>query len=597
MSFVGELRSRNVFRVCVAYVVVAWLVLQVTDVMMSFLDFPDWTGRAVLLLLAIGFPVVAVLAWVYELTPDGIELDKDVDRSLPTAAGAGRKLDFAVIGVLTVAVLFFVTDKIATVRHEAARLASINQMRSIAVLPFVNLSGDSDQTYFSDGISDEILNSLIRVNGITVASRTSSFTYRNETQSIPEIAAELGVLYVLEGSVRKSENRIRISAKLIDGSNDSHLWSETFDKELADIFQVQSEIANSIANSLKEPLGIDDITPIPTRYLTEDMDAYELYLRGNEAFNRRVVKEDIIASISYLEQAVALDPEFANGWSALSAAYAAAPWWYVKDRTLQEYLDAAVDAADRAISLDPDLAYPFGIKASIAENREPYDATESLRLFQMALERDPKNQTMHHWRGVSLLHMGFFEESVAEQQVCLDIDPNSAICLFYMSFALQCLGRHEEASDVFAKMLEYSGMYGILVEVPALLLMGDKTAALVASRGLEELSGAPVAEWIEAMENEDADIEFGLAKFDLWAAENEVDLSQYPELLAAFGAYDRIEYSVVGEPWYWLPTYKNFRASPQFKWMIREFGRLEFWQTRGFPPQCRPLGADDFECD
>jgi len=254
MSLFQELKRRNVFRVSIAYAIVAWLILQILD----------------------------------------------VDRSQSITPTTGRKLDFMIIGVLVIALVLFSLDKF----HWSANSGSPEmQKRSIAVLPFINMSGDPEQLYFSDGISEEILNALVRVEGISVASRTSSFNFRDHEQSIPEIADALGVLFGLEGSVRKSGNQIRITAQLIDAESDRHLWSDTYDRELVNIFVIQSEIANAITNAIHRELGIANDVEVQVKTLTENMNAYDLYLKGSMAFLHRAVQQDLINSMNWLEQA------------------------------------------------------------------------------------------------------------------------------------------------------------------------------------------------------------------------------------------------------------------------------------------------------
>ncbi len=217
--------------------------------------------------------------------------------------------------------------------------------------------------------------------------------------------------------------------------------------------------------------------------------------------------------------------------------------------------------------------------------------------MDIAVQRDPLHPTSHHWRGANLHFMGFFDEAIAEQQRCLEIDPLYSNCLVYLTHALHSLGRHEEAMTRYERLLERSKLVRIAIEVPAFLLGGNRSAALIAAYGVQGLQGAPIIEWIRALENMEADNTRGLAKFDAWATENNVDLSQYPEILAAFGAYGRIRRAMILEPWYWFPTYKGFRASPEFKTFVRTGGYLDYWRAKGFPPQCQPIGADDFKCD
>jgi len=596
MSLFQELKRRNVFRVSIAYAIVAWLILQILDVVVPILEIPDWVGKAVLLVVALGFPIVLVFAWAFELTPEGLKFERDVDRSQSITSTTGRKLDFMIIGVLVIALVLFSLDKFL---WSAESESPVAEKRSIAVLPFINMSGDPEQQYFSDGISEEILNALVRVEGISVASRTSSFNFRDHEQSIPEIADALGVLFVLEGSVRKSGNQVRITAQLIDAESDRHLWSDTYDRELVNIFVIQSEIANAITNAIHAELGVASDVEVPVKTLTENMNAYDLYLKGSMAFSRRASPQDVIDSINWLEQAVALDPEFAAAWELLSATYVIVPFWGVTDRPLEEYLQLSTDAVDRALGIEPELVLARAVKANNLESAPPYRVLEAMREYEHALALEPTNVTANHWYGISLSQLGFFDEGIAAQQRCLDIDPAYVNCAYYLQQALHAMGRHQEAAAVVdADQFEYfTWSFPTAISVSLTLLRKNRLAALIIADNLFGLAGAPGYEFVKALEHPEKDQSEGLRKFDAWATENDVDLSPYPEIFAAFGAYDRVDNTLNSELWYWLPYYKLFRQSPEFRTMMRGNGSLKYWQARGFPPQCRAVGDDNFECD
>ncbi len=596
MPLIQELKRRNVFRVGIAYAILAWLILQILDVVVPILDIPDWVGKSILLLVAIGFPIVLIFAWAFELTPEGLKFERDVDRSQSITPSTGRKLDFMIIGILGIAVVLFALDKYLWSGEPESTEA---QKRSIAVLPFVNMSGDPEQLYFSDGISEEILNALVRVDGISVASRTSSFNFRNHEQSIPEIAEALGVLFVLEGSVRKAGNQIRITAQLIDAENDRHLWSDSYDRELANIFVIQSEIASAITSAIHGELGVAGDVEVQVKTLTENMNAYDLYLKGSMAFSHRASQQDVINSMNWLEQAVALDPEFAAAWEVLSATYVIVPFWGVTDRTLEEYMQLSTDAVDRALGIEPELVLARAVKANNLESAPPYRSVEAMREYERALALEPTNVTANHWYGISLLQLGFFEEGIAAQQRCLDIDPAYVNCAFYLYQALHAMGRHQKALDpIETDQFEHIPWTSVTAtNIPLALLRDNRFAALILANNIVGLAGAPGYEFVNALEHPENDHSEGLRKFDAWAIENDVDLNLYPEILAAFGAYDRVDNSLNSELWFWLPNYKRFRQSPEFRTMMRGHGSLKYWQVRRFPPQCRAVGADDFECD
>ena len=243
MSLIAELKRRNVFRVGVAYAIVAWLLVEVASVLLPTFEAPVWVMKAFSSLVILGFPLALILAWAFELTPEGIKRESAVDPAESITQVTGRKLDFAIIGLLALAVAYFAVDKFVLQADRIPAAESTEQVKTIAVLPFANMSGDPEQEFFSDGISEELLNVLAKVKGLRVTSRTSAFAFKGTNTSIPEIAEKLGVDHVLEGSVRMAGDRVRITAQLIevdtDSRFDSHLWSESYDRDLSDIFAVQ----------------------------------------------------------------------------------------------------------------------------------------------------------------------------------------------------------------------------------------------------------------------------------------------------------------------------------------------------------------------
>ena len=314
MSFIDELKRRNVIKVAIAYAIVAWLLIEVTATTFPMLRLPEWTATFVTVLVMIGFPLTLILAWAFELTPEGIKLEKDVDRSESITHITGRKLDFIIITVLVLALVYFAYDEfviepaqeealaIASTQAEAVSETDTPEM-SIAVLPFVNISADPEQEYFSDGITEEILNALAGIRELAVTSRTSAFAFKGKSMSIPEIALKLGVAHVLEGSVRKSGNRLRITAQLIEVKSDTHLWSETYERELTDIFAVQDEISENIAAALKLNLLGDTVARAGTGAVIPQ--AYDLYLRGLQQIAINTYGS-LANSTDYFEQSIAI---------------------------------------------------------------------------------------------------------------------------------------------------------------------------------------------------------------------------------------------------------------------------------------------------
>ena len=279
-SFWGELKRRNVVRVAIAYAIVSWLLLQVADVILDNIEAPAWVFQAILLLLIIGFPVAIIFAWAFEITPEGLKKERDVDRSRPITHVTGRKLDFAIIGVLAIAVVYFVAEKFFWDND----LATESQVSlSIAVLPFVPLSSGEDDGYFADGLTEEILNALAQLPALQVTARTSSFFFKGQNIPVPEIAARLDVAYVVEGSVRRDGKQVRITVQLIHASDGFHLWSATYDRTLDDIFAVQEDIAENIAEALGVVLD-DNARRLMRSAGIRDVEAFIAFQKGLEAF-------------------------------------------------------------------------------------------------------------------------------------------------------------------------------------------------------------------------------------------------------------------------------------------------------------------------
>jgi TolB-like protein len=327
MSFFAELKRRNVIRMAVLYIVAGWVVLQIADVLFDPLGLPAWTFRMVLGLLLLGFPLALIFAWVFEMTPEGLKRERDIDRSASVVAHTGRKMNTVIVVLLVVAIAGLVIDRLIpesgqpaaattavagpdpTAADANAREAAATDT-SIAVLPFVNMSGDPDNEYFSDGLSEELMNTLVRLGGLKVTGRTSSFAFKGQNQDLREIGRLLNVANVLEGSVRKAGNRVRITAQLIKTSDGYHLWSDTFDRELDDIFAIQAEIAEQVSDALQVTLLGGAVADEPkTPSVSHNAQAYEEYLRGMYIWQREPdLRESLDSARSHFEAALALDP-------------------------------------------------------------------------------------------------------------------------------------------------------------------------------------------------------------------------------------------------------------------------------------------------
>ena len=487
-------------------------------------------------------------------------------------------------------------------RSQPQNAAAASNSASIAVLPFADLSPQGDQEYFADGISEEILNVLVRVDGLAVASRTSSFQFKGlEAIGIPAIADELKVRHILEGSVRKSGDTVRITAQLIDGASDQHLWSETYDRTLSveNLFAVQDEIAQEIVTVLGVKLASGSAQNINVSADTQNLDAYDLYLEANERFLRRGNPVYFRETIGLFEQVTQLDPNFARGWAGLAAAASIARAREVKDR---DYTPIAQAAADRALALNPDLSMPYAALGRLADKSAPPDHAAAIRHYKTAIEKDPRNATALHWLSYSLLGLGYLEEAIDYSEQCLALAPGYQNCVGNLSAAYFMLGDTEKAMEYRLENLlhgsgffDWNHVYHLVQSEQNHLLAGYLNGYLLYIRADLWLID-PV---YRALTDETYDKEKGLRRILAraeaeglnWAADDPM-----AELINfSHGAYDKIE--IFDGNVIWGNLVPDYVASPERKRLFREAGLPDYWRNHGFPPQCRPVGADDFECD
>jgi len=434
MSLIDELKRRNVFKVGVVYLVVGWLVIQVAATVAPQLDLPNWTPRLITFVVLLGFPVALVLAWIFDLTPEGVRVD---------VASVGNKRMLAIAAVLVAAAIGWYW------KGRPADPGGGSDARSIAVLPFVNMSGDAANEYFSDGISEEILNVLARTPELQVAARTSSFSFRGKSQEVPEIARALKVRMVLEGSVRKSGDTVRITAQLIDAKTGYHVWSQTYDRKLEDIFAIQDEIARAIGDELKVKLvGVNESGE--TAASTKNLDAYDLYLRGLALWQRRR-EQELWDAGALFERAIAADPEFAQAYAGAALVYAVLADYSARITPEQAYRRAR-DFAERALALDPQLPEPYAVLAITATGELRRDTAQAL--YRRAIALRPSFATAHQWLGNTLLASGDLAGALASSERASALDPRSLVVAENFAVILMALGRNADAIAVCERALE-----------------------------------------------------------------------------------------------------------------------------------------------
>jgi TolB-like protein/Flp pilus assembly protein TadD len=448
MSLMTELKRRNVFRVGVAYVIGAWVIAQVADLVLENIEAPDWVMQAIMLVLAIGLPLALILAWAFELTPDGVKREKDVDRSQSISHQTGRKLDFIIIGVLAVGIIYFAVDKF--VREPGPDPPSVVREKSIAVLLFDNLSGDPDTQPFTKGIHDDILTQLSKIRALKVIARTS-MERLDSTLSIPEIGTKLGVAAVLEGGVQRAGDRVRINVQLIDCKTEAHLWAETYDRELtaANIFSIQSEIAKIVADALRATLSPEEQEQIAT-VPTENLAALEAYFLGKQRM-AKLNSAALAEAVDYFEQAIKLDPNFALAYAELAKSFIFQIDFSGLPRA--EMVAKAEPLIERALELDDRSGEAHTVLGSIHMERGEYERAEAA--FQHALELNPNYAEAYGWYGLLLqAGLGRSEEALALHRKAIELNPLSDYSINRLGWCLDALGRFDEALTQFKKALD-----------------------------------------------------------------------------------------------------------------------------------------------
>jgi len=460
LSLFNELKRRNVFKVAIAYVVVAWLVLQVADVVLNNITAPTWVFQVLMLFLAIGFPFAVIFAWAFEMTPEGLKRESEVDRSQSITPQTGKKLNATITVVMALALGYFAYDKfVLSASREAALVESTTQAvskqatseevsaesdNSIAVLPFVNMSDDASNEFFSDGISEEMLNLLAKIPELRVIARTSSFAYKGKDIQIADVARELNVEHVLEGSVRKAGNQVRITAQLIRADDSSHLWSETYDRSLDNIFAIQDEIAAAVVAQLK-------VTLLGTAPTVQEVnpEAFSLYLQARHLGRLGNVENDR-QSEELFNQALAIDPEYAAAWEGLAGIYSKQAGQGLLP--FEEGYRLSREMAQKALAIDPNYALAHARLGWIA-NSNDNDLAAAAKHYERALELDPLNLDVIGSASALLQSLGRLDEAIALQEYEIARDPVRAAAYGGLGISYNSAQRFDEAITAFRTSL------------------------------------------------------------------------------------------------------------------------------------------------
>lgn len=624
-SFVTELKRRNVLRVAAVYMVASWLALQVTDVLGSILPIPAWTGAFVFTLLVIGFPLVLVFSWVYEITPEGMKRESSVGENSQIPQESGRRMDRLLVVLIVLVIVVVAADRMipeatdgaleATVAEptaETGQAAGEARGNGIAVMPFVNMSDDPGNKYFSEGISEEILNVLAKVDGLKVSSRTSSFALSGQNLDLKTIAEKLGVQFILEGSVRKVDERVRITAQLIDVADDTHLWSESYERTLADVFLIQQEISGNIVKSMREILGksIGVGVPATATKPTDNLEAYEQYLEGRYWFQNRVLfrTDGLHKGIDALERAVGLDPQFAQAYASLAAIYVVYDGYATEFEQSRFEPGVSQKRAEeyglKAIELNESLADAYAALGLVNRNR--HDWTLAIDYSRKAVELDPNNGLSQTWYGLLLVQLGHIERAKDVLLTAAELDPTSAIVAHWLADSYRILGQPEQSLFHGQRAIDLGG-YGMADGVYQYYLQrGEYEKAIETLEHTEAMLGnniKVVRPLVAAVQDPEKIPELMAIDKQLTELLPNVNLGAYyldipkrefvMELLereGRAGNFANYTYRL------WEPQFEWVRSSGLFRKYAEEAGMVEYWMNNEWPDMCRGIPGG-FECD
>jgi adenylate cyclase len=599
MSFFDELKRRNVIKVAAAYTIVGWLIMQAGDTLAPALHLPEWINSALAFFLILGFPLAVFFAWAFEMTPDGIKKEKDIDRGQSITQTTGQKLNHTIAVLLAVAVVYIGWDKLTDSAEQRAKLAEAAQIEqattktssadltlppSIAVLPFVNMSDDGANEYFSDGLSEELLNLLSKIPELKVAARTSSFQFKGHTGDIDAVASQLKVAHILEGSVRKSGNQVRITAQLVKADDGYHLWSETYDRELNNIFQIQDEIATAVVDALK--ITLLGAAPKTTE---TDLEAYQLFLEA-QFFQRQGSLDTIGRSIELYQQAIAFDDSYAPIWAKLASAYMRYTGW--GGMPIDKGIALADEAIEMALSIDPDLAHAYAVRGQ-SRMYNKYRFSEGLEDALQALKLDPSNASVARLAGVGFRVLGQLNSAVEYNLLAVELDPvlpdtHMGLCRTYYYFR-----KFDEAETACRKVLTLSPSYtSAHYRVGRILLAkGQPNKALMEMQqegdGIYQSTGLAMAQY--ALGNQEAsDQNLNLVITEatdtsayqiaqIYAFRGEVDHA-FEWLDHSYDIRDSGLSHTVGDP-----AFESLHEDPRWEQLLEKLGLAEAW--RNLPPE------------
>jgi len=453
-NFFAELKRRSVYKVAIAYAVIAWLLIQAGSILFPTFEAPSWVMKVFVTLIATGFVIALIIAWAFEMTPQGMKRTEEISADEFIPHWSKRKFAALIASFAVVAGGLLVFQVWRTQRTSPVAIAP---EKSIAVLPFENLSEDKSNAYFADGIQDEILTRLSKIADLKVTSRTSTQHYKSVPENLAEIAKQLGVAHILEGSVQKSGDAVRVNVQLIKADNDSQVWAETFDRKLTDIFSVESDVAKAIADQLRAHITRQEEQVIAAKP-TKNIEAYDAYLRGRYFWNKRT-SDGIKHAIEHFQQSIARDPDFALGHAGLADSYIALTFYNFA--APHETMPKAKESAIKALALDDPLAEAHASLAHILMNYD-WNWAAAEKEFKRSIELKPDYATAHEWYAIHYLTAtGRFEEAVQEMKRALELEPASLVMNTFMGATLYYAGRYDEAIDQCRRTIEMDPNFAV----------------------------------------------------------------------------------------------------------------------------------------
>src|SRR5438445_12343861 len=489
-NFFSRLKRRNVYKVAVAYAVVAWLTIQAASIFLPAFNAPQWAMQIVILIVVVGFPIALAFSWAFEITPEGIKRESEVQFDESITHHTGRQIVglTIVLAVVATGLLIFQFVRARSTSSLSTNASSVTN-KSIAVLPFDNLSGDPQNAYFSEGVQDEILTRLAKIAELKVISRTSTQRFKSAPNDLRQIAQQLGVENILEGSVQKANDQVRVNVQLINALTDAHLWADTYDRKLTDIFAVETEIAKTVADVLQAKLTGSEQHVIAARP-TANSEAHQLYLKGRFFWNKRT-GNDLKKSIDYFQQAIAADPNYALAYAGVADGYVWLPAYTAG--TPQECYPKAMAAAKKALELDDTLAEAHTTLA-IAIWLYTFDSSQAIGEFQRAIELNPNYAIAHQQYGnITLSALGRFDDAIAEGKRAVELDPFSLVINTDLGSNYYYARRYDEAIAQLHKTLEMDPGFYIahIVLSQALDAKGARDAAIVECQKARALNEDP----------------------------------------------------------------------------------------------------------